>query len=78
MVQLASWAFGGKLVDANNKVVIDSAATARALENGEELYATFIPGSLSWLDPNIGHQQRHLPFDGREELAGPEPEGHRG
>ena len=46
------WAFGGKLVDANNKVVIDSAETNKALEYGKELYATFIPGTLSWLDPN--------------------------
>jgi multiple sugar transport system substrate-binding protein len=46
------WAFGGKLVDSNNKVVINSAETARALEYGKELYATFIPGTLSWLDPN--------------------------
>jgi multiple sugar transport system substrate-binding protein len=46
------WAFGGKLVDSNNKVVIDSAETAKALEYGKELYAQFIPGTLSWLDPN--------------------------
>ena len=46
------WAFGGKLVDANNKVVIDSPETARALEYGTQLYQQFIPGTLSWLDPN--------------------------
>jgi multiple sugar transport system substrate-binding protein len=46
------WAFGGKLVDSNNKVVIDSAETAKALDYGKELYSTFIPGTLSWLDPN--------------------------
>jgi multiple sugar transport system substrate-binding protein len=46
------WAFGGKLVDSNNKVVIDSPETAKALDYGKELYATFIPGTLSWLDPN--------------------------
>ena len=46
------WAFGGKLVDQNNKVVIDSPETQKALEYGKELYATFIPGTLSWLDPN--------------------------
>jgi multiple sugar transport system substrate-binding protein len=46
------WAFGGKLVDQNNKVVIDSAETAKALEYGKQMYATFIPGTLSWLDPN--------------------------
>jgi multiple sugar transport system substrate-binding protein len=46
------WAFGGKLVDTNNKVVIDSPETAKALDYGKELYAQFIPGTLSWLDPN--------------------------
>jgi multiple sugar transport system substrate-binding protein len=46
------WAFGGKLVDKNNKVVIDSPETQKALEYGKELYATFVPGTLSWLDPN--------------------------
>ena len=46
------WAFGGQLVDKNNKVIIDSAETLKALEYGKELYAAFIPGTLSWLDPN--------------------------
>src|SRR5205809_3935482 len=46
------WAFGGKLVDTNNKVVIDSPETVKALEYAKELYATFVPGTLSWLDPN--------------------------
>jgi multiple sugar transport system substrate-binding protein len=46
------WAFGGKLVDKDNKVVINSPETIKALEYGKELYANFIPGTLSWLDPN--------------------------
>jgi multiple sugar transport system substrate-binding protein len=46
------WAFGGKLVDESNKVAINSRETAAALEYARELYATFIPGTLSWLDPN--------------------------
>jgi multiple sugar transport system substrate-binding protein len=46
------WAIGGKLVDKNNKVVINSPETLKALEYGKELYATFAPGTLSWLDPN--------------------------
>lgn len=46
------WSHGGKLVDQNNKVVIDSPETLKALEYGKQLYATFIPGTLSWLDPN--------------------------
>src|SRR5512143_1463384 len=46
------WSFGGKLVDKDNKVVIDSPETIKALEYVKELYATFVPGTLSWLDPN--------------------------
>lgn len=46
------WSHGGMLVDKNNKVVIDSPETLKALEYGKELYATFVPGTLSWLDPN--------------------------
>jgi len=46
------WSHGGMLVDKSNKVIIDSAETLRALEYGKELYANFIPGTLSWLDPN--------------------------
>ncbi|HEX3694487.1 MAG TPA: extracellular solute-binding protein [Polyangia bacterium] len=46
------WAFGGKLVDEKNNVVINSAETQKALEYGKQLYATFVPGTLSWLDPS--------------------------
>ncbi|AMO24479.1 ABC transporter substrate-binding protein [Ramlibacter solisilvae] len=46
------WAFGGALVDKNNKVTIDSPETLKALEYGKELYPNFVPGTLSWLDPN--------------------------
>jgi multiple sugar transport system substrate-binding protein len=46
------WAFGGKMVDKDNKVVIDSPETIRALEYAKELYGTFVPGTLSWLDPS--------------------------
>lgn len=46
------WAFGGKLVDDKNNVVIASNETIRALEYSKELYQTFVPGTLSWLDPN--------------------------
>ena len=37
------WAFGGKLVDENNKVVIDSPETIKALEYAKELYADLHP-----------------------------------
>jgi multiple sugar transport system substrate-binding protein len=46
------WAFGGRMVDEENKVAINSMQTARMLEYAKELYPTFIPGTLSWLDPN--------------------------
>jgi len=46
------WAFGGEMVDKSGKVVIDSPETIKALDYSKELYATFIPGTLSWLDPS--------------------------
>jgi multiple sugar transport system substrate-binding protein len=46
------WAFGGKMVDEKNNVVINSPETIKALEYGKEMYQTFIPGTLSWLDSN--------------------------
>ena len=46
------WAHGGKMVDAKNNVVINSPETIAALEYAKQLYETFIPGTLSWLDPN--------------------------
>ncbi|WP_048438981.1 ABC transporter substrate-binding protein [Caenimonas sp. SL110] len=46
------WSHGAMLVDKDNKVVIDSPATIKALEYAKDLYANFIPGTLSWLDPN--------------------------
>ncbi len=44
------WTFGGNLVDANDKVVINSPETAKAMEYGKQLYETFIPGTASWND----------------------------
>ena len=46
------WGFGGKMVDDNNKVVLSSPETVQALEYVKELYTTFVPGTLSWLDPS--------------------------
>jgi len=48
----ALWAFGGRLADEGNQVVINSKETAAALKYARALYQTFIPGTLSWLDPN--------------------------
>jgi multiple sugar transport system substrate-binding protein len=46
------WSHGGRLVDDKNVVVINSPQTIKALEYAKELYSTFVPGTLSWLDPN--------------------------
>jgi multiple sugar transport system substrate-binding protein len=46
------WSHGASLVDENNRVVINSKETIAALEYGRALYETFIPGTLSWLDPS--------------------------
>src|SRR5690606_36545316 len=35
---------------ANDKVIINSPETAKALEYGKQLYETFIPGTASWND----------------------------
>jgi multiple sugar transport system substrate-binding protein len=44
------WTHGGFMVDENLKVAINSKETVAALKYGKELYKTFIPGTLSWLD----------------------------
>jgi multiple sugar transport system substrate-binding protein len=46
----ALWSHGGNLVDKNDKVVINSPETAKALEYVKQLYETFIPGTVSWND----------------------------
>lgn len=46
------WSHGGKMVDENGKVVINSPETIKALKYARELYQTFIPGTESWLDVN--------------------------
>jgi multiple sugar transport system substrate-binding protein len=46
------WSHGGKMVDEKGNVVIASPETEAALNYGKQLYETFIPGTLSWLDPN--------------------------
>ena len=44
------WSFGGRLADRNMSVAINSKETLAALEYAKELYETFAPGTLSWLD----------------------------
>jgi multiple sugar transport system substrate-binding protein len=46
------WAHGGKVVDSNSKVALDSSETIAALEYAKLLADTFVPGTLSWQDPN--------------------------
>ena len=46
------WAHGGRAIDDSGKVAINSKETLAALKYGAELYKTFIPGTLSWLDPS--------------------------
>jgi len=46
------WTFGGKCVDKDANVVINSPETWTALEAVRELYDTLIPGTASWLDPH--------------------------
>ncbi|HVL59621.1 MAG TPA: ABC transporter substrate-binding protein [Burkholderiaceae bacterium] len=46
------WAFGGKLANEKNEVVLNSPETIKALEYARALYETFVPGTLSWLDPH--------------------------
>jgi multiple sugar transport system substrate-binding protein len=46
----ALWSHGGNVVDKNDKVIINSPETAAALEYVKQLYATFIPGTVSWND----------------------------
>src|SRR5215470_2193493 len=44
------WAFGGNLVDKNDKIILNSPETAKALEYAKQLYDNFIPGTASWND----------------------------
>ena len=49
------WSHGGKVVDENDNVVLNSPETVAALEYAAELGKTFIPGAASWLD---GHNNK--------------------
>lgn len=46
------WAHGGAVVDEQDKVIINSKETVEALKYAKALSDTFIPGTLSWLDPS--------------------------
>ncbi len=44
------WAQGGQTVDANDKVILNSPETVKALEYAKTLYSHMIPGTASWND----------------------------
>ena len=44
------WSHGGKTVDKNDKVIINSPETAKALEYAKALYGNMIPGTAAWND----------------------------
>jgi multiple sugar transport system substrate-binding protein len=44
------WAHGGNLVDKDDKVIINSPETAKALEYAKQLYEAMIPGTAAWND----------------------------
>ena len=44
------WSHGGNTVDKNDKVIINSPETAKALEYAKALYGNMIPGTASWND----------------------------
>ena len=46
------WSHGGMMVDQGGKVAINSPETMAAIKYAKDLYATFIPGTESWLDIN--------------------------
>jgi multiple sugar transport system substrate-binding protein len=44
------WTFNGQVVDKDDKVIINSPETAKALEYAKQLYENMIPGVVSWND----------------------------
>ncbi len=46
------WGHGARMVNEKDQVTLNSPETIAALEYVKKLYATFIPGTLSWLDPS--------------------------
>jgi len=44
------WAFGGNMVDNNDKVILNSPETEKALNYAKQLYNNMIPGVAAWND----------------------------
>ncbi len=63
-----TWSHGSYLVDEEGKVAINNPRTIEALNYVKELYQTFVPGTLSWLDPSnnraFAAQEIHLTSNG--------------
>jgi multiple sugar transport system substrate-binding protein len=49
-VYWALWSHGGNVVDKNDKVIINSPETEKALTYGKQLYENMIPGTAAWND----------------------------
>src|SRR5262249_57114400 len=49
-VYSALWEHGGNVVDKNDKVIINTPETAKALDYAKALYENMIPGTASWND----------------------------
>ena len=64
----ALWAHGGNLIDKDNKVIVNSPETAKALEYVKGLYESFVPGTASWNDSSNNKAflagQLHLTVNG--------------
>lgn len=46
------WGFGSALIDEESRVIINNPKTKEALLYAKALFETFVPGTLSWLDPS--------------------------
>jgi multiple sugar transport system substrate-binding protein len=46
------WSQGGKMINEDGTVGLDTEETRKAIEYAKALYETFIPGTESWLDIN--------------------------
>jgi multiple sugar transport system substrate-binding protein len=44
------WAHGGNLVDKDDKVILNSPETVKALEYAKQLYDNMVPGTAAWND----------------------------
>ena len=79
--QFLLWAHGGRLVDEDGHVVLDSKETRAALDYAKAMQETMIPGTLAWNDASnnkafaVGRHQpdleRRLDLLRRQDLEGP-------